>query len=748
MPDQSPRPSVSGSLRHMTHRALLLLDTHGLVVECTRGAERLTALGRAQLMGRHLTAVLPAYVGAADDALDQRYLDEARACGALRTDQSYRYGSDGQPFWLEVCVEPLEPENAEHGGFAVSMTDVTARHEAEARLHESLNMLHVAEETAGLGHWRLDLATQQIRWSKGVYRVHGFDESGAPSLDDALNAYIEEDRGYIEEKLEEAIATRRGFAFRATIVRPDGVRRVVDVKGHVENDDSGQPIALFGVIRDATAESLTTRELVAARDEAIAVAEDNMMLLATMSHEIRTPLSGIIGMLESLRHGDSNVSHAQVLHTVESASRTLLTVLNDVLDHARIESGELALEQIAFDLAEIAHGTADLFEASANAKGVSLVRDVNGPYEVIGDPTRVQQILSNFLSNAIKFTSQGEVCIELSEQPDGGFLLEVSDTGIGIDQPALARLFKPFTQADVATSRRFGGSGLGLAICRRLAQAMGGEVGARSALGEGSCFWLRVPLVRVDASETLNEPLKSQRLLPLIDGRPAHVLVIDDTQTNRLVAESLLSAIGATVVSASNGLEGLQQLCTRDFDAILLDNAMPLLDGYTVSRLARALPWPWCAIPIIGFSAYVDNESGNAYVDATLGKPLQRDVLSQVLGEQLLIWQERIHERHAAQLPASLMETVTAHYRLLAESAEACDLDHTLQRARTIEGIADAANAARLGEAASFVSGCLETLDVERGTAMLASIECLIRRFTRAIESVQPSVYDERQGRT
>ena len=715
------------------HHAYACLDAHGRVLGATRKVCKIAGLNQSELKGALFTQALPPVVDGRE-SLNMSLLDALQKPGQTTTHLDCRQGQQGHPIWLEVTLERLDGAVPAGIVYGMSVIDVSEREQVEAHLRESLHMLNVAEETAEMGHWRLDLATQQTQWSKGVYLIHGFEQSGSAGLEEALDAYIPEDRERVAAILERAIAAREGFDFRATLQRPDGDRRVVTVKGHPELDEDGHAVALFGVIRDMTAESLATRELVAARDEAANAAQANMMLLATMSHEIRTPLSGIVGMLESLRSGRAVQSTEQTLKTVESASRTLMTVLNDVLDHAKIESGELQIEHVVFDLAEVAHGTLDLFEASAAEKQLKLVRDLDGPLQVVGDPTRIQQILSNFLSNAIKFTAEGEVRLGLHYEA-GVCNIEVNDSGIGMDQASLAHIFKPFTQASASTTRHFGGSGLGLSICQRLAAAMGGRVGADSVLGQGSRFWLRLPLSRIERDVFSGSPrmIDEPAELPRVDGEPPVVLIVDDTLTNCLIAETHLRGLGAQVETASNGLEALQRMCTQEVDAVLMDNAMPVLGGTVTSDLIRLMPFPVCSVPIVGVSADAEpatDAQGRMRMNAILEKPLRAQTLVAALTPAVRDWQWRKSAGTRTLLDDALDSQVWQYFHELQQAVSALDIARARASAEQLEALADNGGVPSLVEFAQFLQGCLDRLSPELCVMLVDSMQELLERIT------------------
>ncbi|MCJ2188859.1 ATP-binding protein [Novosphingobium beihaiensis] len=609
--------------------ALVVLDGDGRVRQWSEDAAALTGAGRGAALNAVLADLIPSATEADDPLRELARCTRSGPC----SDSRMRTGAHGKQ--LAVALEICAFGGDDGGGGDAPRFAVMLQHADQAHdriLRERLQDL--AEQTALIGHWRLDVATHRMHWSDGVFRIHGLPIGSGVVFEKALAFLVPEDRARVEEALDDAIRNKRDYAFRATIRRPDGVFRTVDVKGRPELGEHGEAVALFGVIRDVTAETEASRSLIKARDDATAAAEAHMMLLATMSHEIRTPLTGIIGMLEMLREEADSERRQRALASVEGASRTLLTVLNDVLDHTKIESGELTLEHIPFDLAEVAASAADLFHPSADEKRLALECQVAGGMPVLGDPVRVQQILSNFLSNAIKFTQAGRVQVDIRDEGAAGFLIQVTDTGTGIAREKLKELFTPFRQADASITREFGGSGLGLAICKRLAEAMGGTIGADSQPGAGSTFWVRLPLERTapgrkppEAAAEAQTGLASAGLA-LAGGETPAVLVADDVETNRLVAEAHLQALGVEVCTVANGFEGVQRFCEGGIDAILMDGSMPLLNGIEAAELIRMLPPPWCGVPIIGCTAYSLSQSHEnmeaAGMDTVIEKPFGR----------------------------------------------------------------------------------------------------------------------------
>lgn len=328
-----------------------------------------------------------------------------------------------------------------------------------------------------------------------------------------------------------------------------------------------------------------------ALDRTLAEAESanaaKSQFLANMSHELRTPLNGIIAMTELLRDHQTDARGREMAATIVSSGRTLEHVVNDILDVAKIEAGLLKFESVPFELDELLNAVAQLHGAAAAAKGITLeltIRDdASGIY--LGDRTRVSQVLSNLISNAVKFTETGCVQVTARRHGDRRLCLSVSDTGVGFDRATAARLFQRFEQADVSVSRRYGGTGLGLSICASLAEMMGGRVTVRSVPGKGSTFFAHLCLPRIGNVEVVTRvPVAAERNE---DARSLRVLYADDHAINRQVVTMILEPLGADLTLVQNGREALDSLTSSAFDIVLMDVQMPEMDGLTATRLLR-----------------------------------------------------------------------------------------------------------------------------------------------------------------
>ncbi len=344
------------------------------------------------------------------------------------------------------------------------------------------------------------------------------------------------------------------------------------------------------LVNDVTDLKRDAQALAEARDAAQAANAAKSLFLANMSHEIRTPLNGVIGLAQALGQTDLDPDQRDILELMQSSSRMLLTLLGDILDLARIESGRLSLEDEPFDLAAAVNEAADLYRASAAAKGLALVVDVCPacPSWVRGDVVRLKQVVCNLVSNAVKFTEAGLIKLDAQcgAAPGGAptLRLAVSDTGIGFDGAQKDRLFGRFEQADGAVTRRFGGSGLGLAICRQLAEMMGGDLDCESEPGGGSTFILTVPLNAAEAP-VVTTPEAASR--PTREAQAVRVLLADDHPTNRKVVELILASASVELTSVENGQQAVQAYREGTYDLVLMDMQMPVMDGLSATRAIR-----------------------------------------------------------------------------------------------------------------------------------------------------------------
>ena len=390
--------------------------------------------------------------------------------------------------------------------------------------------------------------------------------------------------------------------------------------------------------RDVTQHQQSLNALDAAKREAEAAAQAKADFLANMSHEIRTPLNGVIGMTELLLDTPLESLQREYVEVVRTSGAALLRIVDDILDFSKVEAGRLQLEEIEFDLRGCLEEVGDLLGPRAAERGVELVllQHPEVPERVVGDPVRLRQLLINLVGNAVKFTHRGEIVVRVTRRgvADGRARLrfEVADTGIGIETERLEGLFHAFTQADTSTTRRYGGTGLGLAISRHLVELMGGEIGADSAPGRGSCFWFEITLEARPDAATGTTPVVGE-----LTGRT--VLVVDDNPTNRQLLRELLQRWGCRVLEAADGPSALDLLAARPAgdappDVVILDFAMPGMNGEELAGELRRVAG-FARVPLVMLTSVPqagDSERLTAAgLDAYLTKPVKRRVLAEAL---------------------------------------------------------------------------------------------------------------------
>ena len=376
---------------------------------------------------------------------------------------------------------------------AVDIFDLNRDERASA--HE-IETLKLAEAMAGVGHFSVEVGTGKVAWSDEVYRIHGFEPGQVdPTTESAIGAYHPEDAVVVRGLIAHALETGEGYDAKLRLMRADDEERVTRTKARCEFDERGKVTALFGVFQDITDSVRAQDALVEARRVAEAAAEAKTDFLANVSHELRTPLTSIIGFSAFLKNSPTlSDNERHYADRISAASNALLGVINDVLDYSKLEAGAVDLDAAPFDPRAMAESAAALVGYQCAEKGLALAIEAapDVPKTLLGDELRLRQVTLNFLSNAVKFTEVGQIAVGLSM--NGRRLrVSVADTGIGIADDVVDRLFERFTQADASTTRQYGGTGLGLAISTRLIEMMHGEIGVESRPGDGATFWFEVP---------------------------------------------------------------------------------------------------------------------------------------------------------------------------------------------------------------------------------------------------------------
>jgi PAS domain S-box-containing protein len=490
-------------------------------------------------------------------------------------------------------------------------------------------------ETSPVAIVTMDLAGTVIGWNPGAERLFGYvpAEALGRGMEDLIST--PELREEVRANIRQTLAGEwiRAMARRA---RKDGTMVDVEISSMPVVVD-GAKVGMIGIYHDIT-------ELLRARQEAEAANEAKGAFLATMSHEIRTPMNAVIGMSGLLLNTRLTEEQRDYAEVIRGSGDTLLTVINDILDFSKIEAGKLELEAQPFDLRECVEGALDLVATRAAEKGIDLAYLMGDgvPAAIVGDVTRLRQVLLNLLSNAVKFTERGEVVLSVSARRTGRgkrrheLTFTVRDTGIGIPADRLSRLFQSFSQVDASTTRRYGGTGLGLAISQRLTELMGGKIGVTSLVGTGSEFHFTIPAVATEVPVPLRRDLSGVQ--PSL--RDKRVLVVDDNATNRRIVTAHLDNWGMPSRASESPLEALGWIQAGErFDVAILDMHMPEMDGVALAHAIRQLP-AGSPLPLILFTslgrreAHAEDEGFAAYLHKPI-KPSQLfDALVSVVADQ------------------------------------------------------------------------------------------------------------------
>jgi PAS domain S-box-containing protein len=565
--------------------------------------------------------------------------------------------TDGEARWLYDAGRVYADATGNPRGIGGILTDVTARKELERKLAESETRYRALVAASSDAVYRMNADWTQMEHLSGRAFLRDTHSPTRAWIDDYVP---HDDQQRVRAAIDEAIARRAVFDLEHRVIRADGSEgwthsRAVPIVG-----DDGSLREWFGMASDVTArrsaqerveaQTRTLAQLNAElerRAEAAQVANRaKSAFLANMSHEIRTPLNGVIGMAHLVRMGGLTAEQRGRMDKLETAARHLLQILNAILDLSKIDAGKFSVEQEPVSVEAIVANTAAILEGQAQQKGLRLRSEVAPmPRGLVGDPTRLQQALLNFGTNAIRFTDSGGVVLRARpvDHDDDTVLVqfEVEDTGIGIDAETLPRLFEPFEQGDGSMTRKLGGTGLGLAIARRLAELMGGQADATSTPGAGSTFWFTARLRR-SASPGVGA---AQRSAAEIEVRArfagARVLVAEDDPICREVAVELLQDAGLAADCAHDGIEAVRMIDGADYALVLMDLQMPRKDGFEATRELRVTRGS-DVLPIVAMTANAFGEDrlrcAEAGMDAFLAKPFTPEdfycTLARVLGER------------------------------------------------------------------------------------------------------------------
>ncbi|MCW7541449.1 PAS domain S-box protein [Aquabacterium sp. A7-Y] len=590
-----------------SHGIFSAADAAGWITDVNEGFCRISGYTRQELIGKNHRVVN----SGVHPPEFWRHMWRTISSGKPWRGQVCNRAKDGSLYWVDSLIAPFLGADGQVEKYISIRSDITAAKNAEVQLRSTTSLLMqvlesatevsiIATDPAGLitvfnrGAEQLLGYTRDEMVGKGnLLRFHNIEQVQARAKDLSLGlgrTISEADVFFDESTLGEAVEW--------TYVRKDQSRRTVSLSVTAMRDEDGRLRGYLAVAHDITERKLQESSLRHAIRKAEQASVAKSHFLANMSHEIRTPMNAVIGLTYLLEQTRLDNEQQGIVRKVKVASKSLLSVINDVLDLSKIESGEFAIDLNPFDLHQVLSELQEMMEVPAREKEISLLFEYapHLPRQVVGDAARLAQVLTNLLSNAIKFTEQGKVRLivtyALDESGTAIFKFSVEDTGIGIAPDVQAKLFTPFTQADASTTRRFGGTGLGLSIVKRIVELLQGEVSLRSQLGLGSVFTVVLPMRILPAVGSAEPEARRALAMPHPDRNPLkgmHVLVVDDSDINLEVARGILERAGARVLLAADGETALLLLreASSTVDLVLMDVQMPGLDGIEVTHRIR-----------------------------------------------------------------------------------------------------------------------------------------------------------------
>lgn len=604
--------SVSGimALRSVRDEAGEIIDFEWTLVN--KMACELLGFSAEQLVHQRMLQLIP---GKLKDGLFDKYCEVVKT-GVSQEFEHLNVNESCVATWLHKSVVRKED------GFVITFSNVTERKEREEELR-ILSLVASKTEAAVVITDRF----QKIEWvNEGYCRLTGY--STEEVVGQKAGSFMRGPESSLEASKKIGANLRQGLSASGEILnyRKDGSSYWValNISPIYEKDEI---VRFIAVETDITARKEAEQALVEAKEAAEQAAEAKANFLATMSHEIRTPMNAVIGMTGLLRETQLDEEQREYVETVRLSGNNLLTIINDILDFSKIDAGHLELESQPFHLRKAVEDVLDLLSGKAHKQGVELVYEMDPlvPTYIAGDPTRLNQVLVNLISNAIKFSKDGEVILSVKSMQSDMLEFRVKDTGIGISAEKLSRLFQPFSQVDASTTRKYGGTGLGLVISKKLVELMGGAIGVISEPGVGSTFYFSIHALAAEAPAETEKPIH----LNLTELADRLILLVDDNETNLRLLSQLLKAGGMRTIATTQPQEAIGLLQNHpDITAAILDMQMPEMDGVHLAKAIKQLPG-YEAFPLILLTSMHEfpAKSDQAFFGAMLHKPVRQESL-------------------------------------------------------------------------------------------------------------------------
>ncbi|NRD34695.1 PAS domain S-box protein [Shewanella sp. DC2-4] len=579
--------------------SIIATDKKGVITIFNRGAEQLLGYAAIDMVGLSTPAPLhlPEEVAARSAELSREYGEDiqgfdvfvykARTFGPETRTWTY-VRKDTSQCQVSLTVTAMQDNLGEIIGYLGIAIDISQVLQQQKALITASNHLSKAAEVAKLGIWSWDLRDNSLEWNERMFAIYdhplNLQDNGLTYEHWRMRIHSE-DIDFAEAKLKAAVEEKDHYDPIFRVVRTDGTIRYVQAAAQIERDVTGQVTKVIGINLDITEQRQLEETLREAKHEADAANAAKSAFLANMSHEIRTPMNAVLGMLQLMQHTSMSVQQQDYVSKTQTAAKSLLGLLNDILDFSKIDAGKLTLDLHPCSIELLMRDLAIVLSGNHGNKNVEVMFDLDPalPAWLLADQLRLQQILVNLAGNALKFTRHGQVTVAMEclrhEANTVTVQISISDTGIGISEEQIERIFTGFEQAESSTSRRFGGTGLGLAISKKLVELMGGQLNVTSRVGVGSRFWFDVTFCVIEVEAT-----------QAIDLSGYHILIVDDNPLTVEILHKILTDFGCSAETASGGYQALEKVKqantnARPFDVVLMDWRMPDLDGLQTADL-------------------------------------------------------------------------------------------------------------------------------------------------------------------
>jgi signal transduction histidine kinase/CheY-like chemotaxis protein/HPt (histidine-containing phosphotransfer) domain-containing protein len=613
--------------------------------------------------------------------------------------------------------------------------------------------LDEAQRLARVGSWELDLTSGQMKWSAQIYRIfHMEPTTNNPTLEEFLGQIQEADKSAVRKIMEGGSDLKEHVECSVGILRMTGDSGRVRLKLEEVTGQTGLVEGLIGTLSDITEQELLESELRRAKIEAESASRLKSDFIANISHELKTPMNSILGRSQIALQGDLGSTAKIHIQTVHKSAEHLLSIINEILDFSKLEANKYVVEKRGFSLLEVTRKLQDQLLPLAREKDLKFQMDTpsNLPTRLVGDPEQLGKVLSALATNSIKFTQEGRVSMGIETGLQTGTAIElhfwVNDTGIGMTPGQQANLFQAFSQVDSSRTRKFGGTGLGLVISKRIVEMMGGRIWIQSIFGTGTTVHVVIPFEKVAQSKvaaslvSVARPVAEQRSHANLSD--TQVLLVEDSSINQELAKRLLAKFDVAVTLATNGQEALDILSTKiDFDAILMDCHMPVMDGYTATREVRKIN-ALNGIPVIALTANVSANDRAKMSASGMCDVVAKPYTAQELIDVLFRWvapknrtTQRSSDREAQPSTADFMPPVPGInvpyglniamsdvnlYKRLLQMFGQSEVNFA-QKFKSARQSGDGASATRLAHSLKGVSGSIGAKDVQAAALSLES---------------------------